>query len=617
MSRRVCVSILLLAFGLVFGCAGQVHAGKLEVSAHVDSDTVFLGDSFTLRVEISGDDLAEPPGQPDIGGGFPGFAVEPLGMRETRHSPIAISGGQVVKADEPVHVFSFRLTPESAGRLTIPPLSVRAGSKTLHTEPIAVQVSEPEQSDRIRIAIGLSKPRVYIGEPLLLTVTCDVEPEIGEICIDVPAARGDGVVLRAPPGNGSGPDRREIELNGRKAEAEVEPATGAKKSVSIILKRLLIPAGPGDFSLDAVLRCKTLAGLSISGKPLKPFDNFFDDAPAAQRKKPQKAFISQSAPVSLTVLPLPEADRPKHFSGLLGKIHVEPSASPASVSPGEPVSLTVVVSGFVNPAPPDLDLDAIMPGLQRYFKVQDESARREPKEGSLTFSRTIRTKDGYPAVIPAAKIAYFDPEAGVYSMARSDPIPLNIKKAGPSVGAGPPPVGEDVRRFQGIASNYEGPEILSGRCSSIKCLLASWPAAAGLAAPPCLFLLLAGFKRRKQWRSSAEFRSRAALGRFEKVAKGFAGCPAGGADDCGQLLCAVRSFLGDKLMVRTSGFTRADFGSLLQCRGIDALVLVRLEQIWAICERERFGGGSATPLQWKELVGEALDIVRNVDRQVG
>jgi len=197
--------------------------------------------------------------------------------------------------------------------------------------------------------------------------------------------------------------------------------------------------------------------------------------------------------------------------------------------------------------------------------------------------------------IAAATIAYSDPDGEIISIVRSEP---------------------GIHRFQGIASNYEGPEVLSHRCSSFKCLFDSWPAASGLDVPPCLFLLLAGLKKMKQWRSSPEFRSRAARGRFEKIAKGISVYPTAGPDECRQILWAVRSFLSDRLMGRTDGFTCADFDTLLQSRGIDALVVARLAQLWEVCERECFGGGAATRLEGRALAGEALDIVRNVDTQV-
>jgi hypothetical protein len=177
--------------------------------------------------------------------------------------------------------------------------------------------------------------------------------------------------------------------------------------------------------------------------------------------------------------------------------------------------------------------------------------------------------------------------------------------------------GADIPRFQGIASNYEGAEVISDRCSSFRCFLQSWPVAFCLAAPPCFFLLVAGCRRMQQYRNSARFRSRVALGRFEKIARHAAKFPAGGRAEYGQLLKAVRSYLGDRLMVRAGGFTCADFSFLLQSRGVDASLLDRLGQLWEICERERFGGVSATRMKWRDLVGEAVEIARKMDTQVG
>ena len=69
--------------------------------------------------------------------------------------------------------------------------------------------------------------------------------------------------------------------------------------------------------------------------------------------------------------------------------------------------------------------------------------------------------------------------------------------------------------------------------------------------------------------------------------------------------------------MRAGGFTCADFSFLLQSRGVDASLLNRLGQLWEICDRERFGGVSATPMKWSGLVGEAVEIARKMDKQVG
>ncbi len=176
--------------------------------------------------------------------------------------------------------------------------------------------------------------------------------------------------------------------------------------------------------------------------------------------------------------------------------------------------------------------------------------------------------------------------------------------------------GPDIRTFQEIAANYEGPELLSGRCLSIECLLTSWPGAAFLVAPPLIFLLLSGLERRMRWRNSPEFRSRSALARFRRSAEELAQCRKAGPEECRRLLRAFNSFLSDKFSARTDGFTLADFDGLLRNRGIDASARAEFGRIRVVCERECFGDGVEPPLKWPELVAEAMDVATRIDGQV-
>jgi hypothetical protein len=229
---------------------------------------------------------------------------------------------------------------------------------------------------------------------------------------------------------------------------------------------------------------------------------------------------------------------------------------------------------------------------------------------------TVGLVIGCAVRVPAVVSGCSEPDGDAYLAAGSEHVPASVKPAHPSEITMAHPVG-DVLRFRGPAPNYEGPEVLVSRCSSFRCLLASWPGAAGLVGPPSLFLLLFGLMKMRQWRVSAEYRARVAPGRFRKTVEGLAGYRSPGPEECAQFLGAVRSFLSDKLMARTSGFTWVDFDTLLRSRGIDEHVRARLGRLWSVCERERFGGGSAIPSrEWRELVDEALDVVGNVDNQV-
>ena len=147
--------------------------------------------------------------------------------------------------------------------------------------------------------------------------------------------------------------------------------------------------------------------------------------------------------VSLVVRPLPTADRPADFSGAVGEISVRATLDAPSARVGEPVLLTVRVSGRGN-----VKLWP-RPSLQADGATLVESSERVRVDSTGQFIRGQKEFDWLVTpsregqlVLPGVRYVYFDPWTARYDAVATDSVRL-VVTAGEFV---PPPEVEDAVR---------------------------------------------------------------------------------------------------------------------------------------------------------------------------
>ena len=132
---------------------------------------------------------------------------------------------------------------------------------------------------------------------------------------------------------------------------------------------------------------------------------------------------------------LPEEGRPASFSGAIGRFTVEASASPAKVTVGDPVTLTVKVSGKGNFD--RVSIPAMESGAD--WKTYPASSKFEPTDALGTSGRKISEQAVVPLTakvqaVPARPFSYFDPDKHRYVELATQPVALTIEGA-PRTGA--------------------------------------------------------------------------------------------------------------------------------------------------------------------------------------
>ena len=157
-------------------------------------------------------------------------------------------------------------------------------------------------------------------------------------------------------------------------------------------------------------------------------DPFFGDFFGSYR---EKEVTVASPELTLNVLSLPQEGRPEGFSGAIGDFHLQVDAEPVEIEPGDPITLTMSVSGqgnFDRVQAPQLREEQ---GWKTYTPSSEFLKDGGKGSGKKVFEQALVAKDPTIKEIPAVVFSYFDPATAAYRTLTSTPIPLTTQRTVP------------------------------------------------------------------------------------------------------------------------------------------------------------------------------------------
>ena len=617
---------LLLFSAVLFNAGFQnicIAADAISIQAQVDRQEVAVGETLLLQIKIEGDDS---PSEPDLSG-LQDFTVQSMGGGQNNRESITIINGKMNRISEHGYVFRYALTPKREGILTIPAITISAAGKTLLSQPIAIKVTRPEQSDEFILRQSLSETECYVGQPLVYTVIWYVDRNIEEFRFFLPVLDDQRFANVDFPEdrNYNGQDAIIINLGGSKAVAR-QGKTG--QHITVTLRRILIPREKGEYSLEpASVSSRVVTGYrqQRGGGPGSLFnDRFFDDM-FGRRQPVSKQFLTQSPPLQLKVLPLPDKNRPQDFSGLVGQYSLAADASPTEVNVGDPITLNIMVTGaeyLDNVILPPLKYQ---PGMEA-FKVPEEIGQGEIDGRVKIFTQTIRAKDPSITEIPAIRLDYFNPQTGKYETARSNSIPLQVNATrvvtardaeGVTQGGGK---SELTTLNKGIAHNYVGNDVLVNQHVEIISWLSSPFGLLLLLFPPTAYLmvLIPISIRRRRLLDADILQAKRALYDFSrdviKLQKNIQ--VIGLQETASRLVEAIREYFGKRLNIQAGALIFTDVADRLKRQGVDADLLDDLQVLLDWCEAFHYGGidtNGSGQASLEKMLDNALILFKKID----
>ena len=613
-------AVALVMATVCFWSATQesVAAETPEIQVVTSAEEIFIGDSVDYQVEIRN---AQNPPAPDLSAIKEQFDVVPTGDQSRDQSSISIINGKVTKSSVLSHLYQFRLTPKSAGELTIPPAKVMIEGKTLTSSEVPLKVIEAEEQDLVVAEMKTSHAKVYptqsfevtlrvLVQPLPNNATADplsplqrrpphlqvnwVDPPAGLAATDKaswlqPLVSDDGVGFTlndVSTRSGSFFDGPRAAVFNLRKDREIREGLDGKKIKYFVyeLSRTLTAERTGVYTLGPAL----VKGTFVTGLQKKEY--------TARR------LVASASAVNVEVREVP-MPRPVTFCGGIGEYKVFASASPTKLRVGDPLTLTVELERGHQSGSLELisapDLTAI-PELDADFDLIDKSptGRIEGSRKKFVFAMRPKRKS---AGIPAITVSAFNPQTEEFESIQTAAISLEITEAerlnsGELIGTRPTIGSTSIKsRAEGIFQNITDPsQVRDQRISLIawsEAALGVWSATGCLIGLSTLYRRRtsdAGRVRRQQARGAAnrrlaDARSLVVKGQHKEALR--------------QVRSAIIGLVADLQNRVAEGLTAADVNTTLAGASVndeDRMAIVKLLE--SIESAEYGAGQSADPI---------------------
>ncbi|HEY0707372.1 MAG TPA: BatD family protein [Polyangia bacterium] len=643
--------VALSVAAALIGAPARAVAQPATFVARTDSNEITLGDVLILEITLS---LGEGRADGYMPPTFNGFRI--LGEYPSQSTQIQMSGGRSVTRN--MYTWRYELSPTQSGRLTIAPAKVRAGGRELRTAPIPITVhsgalspgggnaagnpppnqrqrrpnpqrrmpslgspfddlvgggdpfggeAPPERAERARsggaknfLRASADKTRAYVGEQVVVDWALYLA-ERQDKYQAITEARTDGFWsedLASPGAQGN-------------LSLKEETFEGRSYLVATLQKRALFPLRPGKL---------TITPLESEVSQV----DFFGRVARTERLKAE--------PLEIEVLPLPDAGRPANFDpAAVGRFSIEVRADRTDVNVGEPVSLTVTISGQGNLrklAPPRL------PQLDGWKLYEPKTDVKIDNQGGITGRKTVEylllpERPG-TTMVPAFELTYFDPAEAKYQTEKTAPVRLVVKGDASAVAARSPDrdnpgnTGSAGASSGGGVENVIGAELRPPRSNATlrRDLGTSIYRSSGftwaLLVPPLAYAGTSFWSRmRTRFGRDTEGARRRKLKRQVRhhlraaVAAQQDGNPSKFFAEIDRVL---RELLAVRLGQSIAGHSRDELVTLITSSGLSPAmadkIIVALDQ----CDQARFAPGSVGPAELGVALERAEELVAQIDK---
>jgi hypothetical protein len=536
----------------------------VSVTASVDRNRVPLGETIVFKISVQGATSVSQPSIPKLDG----LQIAYAGRSSQTFMQL---GGPTTQTID----FNYQLTPTHTGEINIPAISVEVAGTTYQTEPILLRVEKgavPAELDKqVFVRAQMPSHQVYVGQTMPLDIRVYARN-------DVPLAGFGGFNYEA-----DGLGYRYL----KNLKSGTQTINGEAFKVFVI-EGAITPGRTGTLNFGP---CVIQGQLTVQQQRRNSgMDSLFDQFFNRTEVRPLPLTLD---PVSIEVLPLPEAGKPSDFSGAIGQWGVSVTAKPTEVSVGDPITLTIKISGTGNI---DLVSTPKLTGLDQ-FKTYDPTVKTTKDDLNTTGERVIQqvliARSTDVKQLPEVRLSYFDPVAKEYKTSVQPAIPLVVKpnaSGRSTIVNGETPLRPEEKLGQDIVYLKGDP----GSLATTGITATFWV----LNILPVLALAGALVWKQRADKLSHDVayarRSRAARAARKLLAV------AGNFD---AVQHALQSYIGDRLNIPAAGIT-ASVADERQLPG-------RVREIFEACDAARFAGAQADLAALKKSVEQVIDELEN------
>lgn len=633
MSNGPFIKILTISVFLLWGAlASRACAQEPELIVEIERREIYEGESVRYSVTVN---HVENPTAPVLSG-MDDFQVVNLGGQSLNSQRITIINGRRSEIIRYGMQYNFRLTPKRSGNFTIPAPTARVGNDEITGQPVTLKVDAPEVQDSVILTLAVDRQSVYPMQPFELALTIAVKELPGEHNDRDPLS-----VQPTPPtlllpcltddevfdGIGVAKSWREVlePLVSRQGNGVQINNVGSQSVFSLFerqatgfhptprqttrkdnngkdiryweyqFRRTMIPQKVGNYQFGPA----TLKGTFADG---------FENGRLAGRE-----IYAVAKSLSVNVKDVPMKGRPDSYIGAVGNFEVGAALAPTAASVGDPMTLTVTLTGqgtLADARPPELaSISEITDSFRMYEATEETTAT------SRRFTYSLRPLSTSVSEFPSVPISFFDVESEKYVTRMTEPIAVSIREAetlsGADIVSSPSdaaaPLDDVVASEDGLFANDSS--LSSLRDESIQ--LSRWMSVWGGMIVAWLVATL-GINRVRhiredpalQRRRSATTRVKAALAEATALLKS-----GSQSETCDAIRKAVAGLIADFANVSEAGLTPRDAAEQLATLGIDGALCDETVSLLNDCDAARYGAAAE---DLSRLHAKAADIVEKL-----
>ncbi len=383
-------------------------AAKLTLRAEASQTQVAVGDELQLDITLVVDGTSGDPSfsAPELEG------LEVVRRSTQRGQSFTMNFGSTPKVQLST-TYTYLLRATKPGKAKIGQASARLGSDLVTTEPIVIEVSgsgsaqaqPPAQkqipapqggrTDAVMLQVVPSKYEAFVGEQVVLSVFLLSRVDLSDVS-GLTQPQLEGVLLERD-------DRPRQNL-----QPKIQRFGGEEYQVFEIARFALFPLRDGKTTVGSFNTEAQAGGL------------FFSQG---------RSYKVSSAPIDITVKPLPAAGKPAGFSPMnVGQFEFNAQLLNGPMQVGKPITLRMVASGVGNVS--KLSLPA--PRFSSKLRAYDPETKSEQRfEQGVLAGRMQRDYLFVPSepgehLIPALVFNSFDPKTGTYQEQKSLPFSVQV-----------------------------------------------------------------------------------------------------------------------------------------------------------------------------------------------
>lgn len=423
------------------------YAAEVGLRAQADRQKIYLGESFNLTVEVSGEDSAiETPRIAADG------EITLLGSQNQSRSMVSVINGRMTRDEYKGRTFTFRIRPKSAGRFETGAVTAVVGGRSYSAPGAAVEVTGVQRQTTVLAAVKASTEAALIDESFTVTLSFDVKALPGKFSASEPLhpeyppkIESSFLGLNFAPDGLKVPNLQEklnglISRDGRQPSFAIndyasQPGFGGfgmnfddmfkPKAIPFRLQPEKIKIGTDDYFRYTLTLAYTPEKLGSYTFGPVTFKGRVVTAVAEDGQATLTDVFTIAPAATVRVTPPPEEGRPKSFIGAVGRNMTASAELDTSIcKTGDPLTLTVTVRGQVNASTISVpDLSKL--GLKD-FRLYEETMRTETLPDGRRFKFRLRPLKSGTLEFPSLELGYFNTQARRYETLRTAPIPLQV-----------------------------------------------------------------------------------------------------------------------------------------------------------------------------------------------